>query len=89
MMTTSLWGIKWPTLSRAVTVCCRGCLPLLFYHSVAAFFDLIGEEWVKLFSEVRTREFQYVKPDKRLLLDVAQVRQTQQCIALSDCHQHP
>jgi hypothetical protein len=42
--------------------------------SVAAFFQLIGEEWRGLFSEIRTREFKYVKPDKRLLLDVAQVR---------------
>eukprot|EP00775_Hariotina_reticulata_P013404 gene13404-13532_t len=42
------------------------------HSSVAAFFDLIGEEWRQLFSEVRTREFKYVKPDKRLLLDVAQ-----------------
>eukprot|EP00882_Tetradesmus_deserticola_P026609 GHRQ01029368.1.p2 GENE.GHRQ01029368.1~~GHRQ01029368.1.p2 ORF type:complete len:199 (+),score=73.62 GHRQ01029368.1:137-733(+) len=43
--------------------------------SVAAFFQLIGEEWRGLFSEVRTREFRYVKPDKRLLLDVAQAWQ--------------
>jgi hypothetical protein len=42
-------------------------------RSVAAFFQLIGEEWRGLFSEIRTREFKYVKPDKRLLLDVAQV----------------
>lgn len=43
--------------------------------SVAAFFQLTGEEWRSLFSEIRTREFKYVKPDKRLLLDVAQVTQ--------------
>ncbi|KAF8065826.1 haloacid dehalogenase-like protein [Scenedesmus sp. PABB004] len=43
--------------------------------SVAALFALIGEEWRTLFSEVRTREFRYVKPDKRLLLDVAQAWQ--------------
>uniref|UniRef100_A0A383VST6 Methyltransferase domain-containing protein n=1 Tax=Tetradesmus obliquus TaxID=3088 RepID=A0A383VST6_TETOB len=42
---------------------------------VAAFFQLIGEEWRGLFSEVRTREFKYVKPDKRLLLDVAEAWQ--------------
>jgi hypothetical protein len=52
-------------------------LMLLFFIfcicSVAAFFQLIGEEWRGLFSEIRTREFKYVKPDKRLLLDVAQV----------------
>lgn len=41
--------------------------------SVEAFFSLVGPEWRALFSEVRTREFAYVKPDKRLLLDVAQV----------------
>jgi len=61
---------------RVVKVCCRGCLSLLSKHSVAAFFNLIGEEWRQLFSEVRTREFRYVKPDKRLLLDVAQVRRS-------------
>lgn len=43
--------------------------------SVAAFFQLIGEEWRGLFSEIRTREFKYVKPDKRLLLDVAEAWQ--------------
>ncbi len=46
---------------------------LRFLSSVNAFFDVIGQEWRSLFSEIRTREFKYVKPDKRLLLDVAQV----------------
>jgi hypothetical protein len=41
--------------------------------SVDAFFNLIGEEWRSLFCEIRTREFRFVKPDKRLLIEVAQV----------------
>jgi hypothetical protein len=41
--------------------------------SVDAFFGLVGEEWRSLFSEIRTREFKYVKPDKRLLLELAEV----------------
>jgi len=40
-------------------------------HSVDAFFRCAGEEWRALFSEIRTREFEFVKPDRRLLLDVA------------------
>jgi hypothetical protein len=71
------------------TLCTLWCCPLVAAHwlaaaaaavntphavcSVAAFFELIGEEWRGLFSEIRTREFKYVKPDKRLLLDVAEV----------------
>lgn len=43
-------------------------------QSVDAFFELVGQEWRQLFTEVRTREFAYVKPDKRLLLDLAEVR---------------
>ncbi|GAX82142.1 hypothetical protein CEUSTIGMA_g9570.t1 [Chlamydomonas eustigma] len=39
--------------------------------SVKAFFDLIGPEWEGLFDPVLTREFPFVKPDKRLLLHVA------------------
>lgn len=42
-------------------------------QSVDAFFGLIGDEWRPLFSDIRTREFRYVKPDKRLLLDLAEV----------------
>ncbi len=42
--------------------------------SVDAFFDLVGEQWRSTFSLIRTREFNYVKPDKRLLVSVAQVR---------------
>jgi hypothetical protein len=42
-------------------------------QSVDAFFGLVGEEWRGLFSEIRTREFKYVKPDKRLLLELAEV----------------
>lgn len=41
--------------------------------SVEAFLRLIGPEWAALFSQVLTREFRYVKPDRRLLLHVAQV----------------
>ncbi|GIL87479.1 hypothetical protein Vretimale_1626 [Volvox reticuliferus] len=41
-------------------------------ESVAAFFRLIGTEWSQLFSQVLTREFKYVKPDRRLLAHVAQ-----------------
>jgi hypothetical protein len=41
--------------------------------SVDAFFNLVGQEWRSLFSEIRTREFKYVKPDKRLLLELAEV----------------
>jgi hypothetical protein len=42
-------------------------------QSVDAFFDLVGQEWRQLFGEIRTREFRYVKPDKRLLLELAEV----------------
>jgi hypothetical protein len=42
--------------------------------SVDAFFKLIGEEWRGAFDAIRTREFRFVKPDKRLLLSLAQVR---------------
>lgn len=42
--------------------------------SVQAFLDLIGPEWASLFDTVLTREFAFVKPDRRLLLHVAQVR---------------
>ena len=41
--------------------------------SVDAFFRLIGEEWRAVFDAIRTREFRFVKPDKRLLLSLAQV----------------
>ncbi|MEW5313539.1 MAG: hypothetical protein WDW38_005099 [Sanguina aurantia] len=41
-------------------------------HSVDAFFRLVGEEWRAVFSQVLTREFKYVKPDRRLLQHVAQ-----------------
>ncbi len=41
--------------------------------SVDAFLRLIGPEWSPIFDPVLTREFRYVKPDKRLLLHVAQV----------------
>eukprot|EP00798_Chlamydomonas_sp_ICE-L_P030726 gene30726-35761_t len=40
--------------------------------SVEAFFNLIGKEWKPLFSIVLTREFEFVKPDKRLLSHVAE-----------------
>ena len=39
--------------------------------SVDAFFRLVGEEWRAAFDAVRTREFRFVKPDKRLLLSLA------------------
>jgi hypothetical protein len=42
--------------------------------SVDAFFRLVGEEWRGTFDAIRTREFRYVKPDKRLLLSLAEVR---------------
>lgn len=41
--------------------------------SVDAFFGLVGQEWRGLFDEIRTREHKYVKPDKRLLLELAEV----------------
>jgi hypothetical protein len=40
--------------------------------SVDAFFKLVGEEWRPVFDAVRTREFRFVKPDKRLLLSLAE-----------------
>ncbi|KAG2487568.1 hypothetical protein HYH03_013847 [Edaphochlamys debaryana] len=40
-------------------------------QSVEAFFNLIGPEWAGIFSQVLTREFKYVKPDRRLLAEVA------------------
>ncbi|KAI8468343.1 MAG: HAD-like domain-containing protein [Monoraphidium minutum] len=40
--------------------------------SVDAFFRLIGEEWRPAFDAIRTREFRFVKPDKRLLLSLAE-----------------
>jgi Haloacid dehalogenase-like hydrolase len=40
--------------------------------SVDAFFSVIGEEWRGLFRPVLTREHVFVKPDKRLLLGLAQ-----------------
>jgi HAD superfamily hydrolase (TIGR01509 family) len=40
--------------------------------SVNAFLDLIGPEWAGFFDPLLTREFAFVKPDKRLLLHVAQ-----------------
>ena len=40
--------------------------------SVQAFLDLIGPDWALLFDPVLTREYSFVKPDKRLLLNVAQ-----------------
>jgi hypothetical protein len=42
---------------------------------VEAFLGLVGDEWRSLFHDIRTREFRYVKPDKRLLVDLAQVRE--------------
>lgn len=36
-------------------------------RSVDAFFATLGEEWRPLFSPMLTREFKYVKPDKRTL----------------------
>lgn len=39
--------------------------------SVDAFFRLIGEEWRSAFDAIRTREYRFVKPDKRLLLSLA------------------
>lgn len=41
--------------------------------SVQAFFGLVGQEYAALFDPVLTREFAYVKPDRRLLEHVAQV----------------
>ena len=41
--------------------------------SVDAFFGLIGREWQPLFDPVLTREFRFVKPDKRALQHFAQV----------------
>ncbi|GAB4824051.1 hypothetical protein N2152v2_011097 [Parachlorella kessleri] len=40
--------------------------------SVDAFFNIIGQEWHSLFSPVLTRQFQYVKPDKRALTHFAE-----------------
>lgn len=40
--------------------------------AVNAFFSLLGGSWRDRFSQVLTREFKYVKPDRRLLLHVAQ-----------------
>lgn len=40
--------------------------------SVGAFLDLLGPEWAGIFDPLLTREFAFVKPDKRLLLHVAQ-----------------
>ncbi len=42
--------------------------------SVDAFFDLVGQQWRSAFDRVLTREWRYVKPDKRLLIDLAEVR---------------
>lgn len=42
-------------------------------ESVDAFFSLIGEEWRAVFDPVLTREFKYVKPDKRALAHFAEV----------------
>jgi len=39
--------------------------------SVDSFFALIGEEWRSVFSQIMTREYRFVKPDKRLLINVA------------------
>ena len=39
--------------------------------SVDAFLRLIGPEWSGLFDIVLTREFPFVKPDKRLLYHIA------------------
>ena len=65
-----------------------GLLPLLFYlrdsgcrvalvtrntpPSVEKFFELIGEEAASVFEVVLTRHFQYVKPDRRCLLQNAE-----------------
>lgn len=40
-------------------------------RAVEAFFRLLGGAWRGKFSQVLTREFKYVKPDRRLLLHVA------------------
>ena len=40
--------------------------------AVDAFMKLLGPGWRDKFSIVLTREFKYVKPDRRLLLHVAQ-----------------
>jgi hypothetical protein len=48
-------------------------------QSVDAFFGLVGDEWRGLFSEIRTREFKYCKPDKRLLLELAEVSRGVRC----------
>ena len=40
-------------------------------RAVDAFFGLLGAGWRGRFSTVLTREFQFVKPDRRLLLHVA------------------
>jgi phosphoglycolate phosphatase-like HAD superfamily hydrolase len=42
-------------------------------QAVEAFFR-VAPQWRQVFEVVLTREFQYVKPDKRLVLHVAQVR---------------
>ena len=59
-------------------------------HSVSAFFNLIGPEWSGLFSQVLTREFDFVKPDRRLLTHVAKVgrqrRQRHYLQAVDDGH---
>lgn len=43
-----------------------------FYIGVDAFFSLIGPEEAATFNPVLTRQFEFVKPDKRLLLHVAE-----------------
>lgn len=40
--------------------------------AVDAFFTLLGGKWRERFSQVLTREYKYVKPDRRLLLHVAE-----------------
>lgn len=42
-------------------------------RSVDAFFATLGEEWRPLFSPMLTREFKYVKPDKRTLQHFSEV----------------
>jgi HAD superfamily hydrolase (TIGR01549 family) len=39
---------------------------------VETLFELVGQEWSSLFDMILTRESQFSKPDKRLLVDVAE-----------------
>lgn len=62
-----------PTASRPPRQVKVGLVTRNTTESVDAFFSLIGEEWRAVFDPVLTREFRYVKPDKRALAHFAEV----------------